>query len=99
MAAWRRERSQEIRAVINAKHQAFLAAQVGQTLPALTLDETEDGARVALTTNYLKVALPDFEIPANRLIDVSIGRAHAGRLYGYASKLLANTNLVTELTR
>jgi threonylcarbamoyladenosine tRNA methylthiotransferase MtaB len=78
-----RERSQEIRAVINAKRQAFLAAQVGQSLPALTLDEVEDGARVALTSNYLKVALPGSEAPPNRLINVQIGRAVAGQLFGY----------------
>jgi threonylcarbamoyladenosine tRNA methylthiotransferase MtaB len=78
-----RERSQEIRAVINAKRQAFLAAQVGQSLPALTLDEVEDGARVALTTNYLKVALPGSEVPANRLVNVSIGRVTSGKLFGY----------------
>ncbi len=37
-----RERSQEIRAVINAKRQAFIAKQVGQRTPALTLDEQDD---------------------------------------------------------
>jgi len=78
-----RERSQEIRAVITAKRQAFLAAQVGRSLPALTLDEVEDGARVALTTNYLKVALPSCEVPSNRLVNVSIGRVTSGQLVGY----------------
>ncbi|MGO8789561.1 MAG: tRNA (N(6)-L-threonylcarbamoyladenosine(37)-C(2))-methylthiotransferase MtaB [Terriglobia bacterium] len=78
-----RERSQEIRAVINAKRQAFLAEQVGQSLSAVTLDEMEDGARVALTTNYLKVALPGSEVPPNRLIDVQIGRAVSGKLFGF----------------
>ncbi len=84
-----KERSQEIRSLIDAKHRAFVAAQVGQTLPALTLDESEDGARIALTTNYLKVALPDLEIPANQVVDVSIGRAHAGQLFGYANGTIA----------
>jgi len=78
-----RERSQEIRAVIAAKRQAFLTKQVGQSLPALTLDEMEEGARSALTTNYLKVALPGADIPPNRLIDVQIGRAVGGKLFGY----------------
>jgi tRNA A37 methylthiotransferase MiaB len=78
-----RERSQEIRAVINAKRQAFLAAQVGLSLSALTLDESQEGARVALTTNYLQVALPGYEVPPNRLIDVQVGRAVAGKLFGY----------------
>jgi threonylcarbamoyladenosine tRNA methylthiotransferase MtaB len=78
-----RERSQEVRSVIAAKRQAFLTRQVGQCLPALTLDETEQGARRALTTNYLKVVLPGAEIPPNRLVDVSIGRAVDGMLFGY----------------
>ncbi len=78
-----RERSQEIRAAIAAKRQAFLAAQVGQCLPALTLDEAEEGTRVALTTNYLKVALPGSDVPPNRLVDVQIGRAVSGKLFGY----------------
>jgi threonylcarbamoyladenosine tRNA methylthiotransferase MtaB len=78
-----RERSQEIRAVITAKRQAFLAAQVGRNLPALTLDEVEEGSRVALTTNYLKVALPGLEVLPNRLVNVSIGRVAFGKLFGY----------------
>jgi threonylcarbamoyladenosine tRNA methylthiotransferase MtaB len=80
-----RERSQEIRAVITAKRKAFLEAQVGQSLPALTLDETEEGARVALTTNYLKITLPGLEVPPNRLVDVSIGRVTSGKLFGYVA--------------
>jgi threonylcarbamoyladenosine tRNA methylthiotransferase MtaB len=78
-----RERSQGIRAVINVKRQAFLEAQMGQSLPALTLDEMEEGARVALTTNYLKVALPGRDVPANRLVNVSVGRVTSGKLFGY----------------
>ncbi|MDR3675783.1 MAG: radical SAM protein, partial [Acidobacteriota bacterium] len=78
-----RDRSQEIRTIINAKRQAFLAAQVGRRTVALALDELEDGARVALTTNYLKIALPGCEVPPNRLIDVQIARAVSGNLFGY----------------
>ena len=78
-----RERSHQIRAVIGTKRQSYLAAQVGRTLPALTLEEMEEGARVALTTNYLKVVLPGCEIPANRLINVSLGRVGPGTLFGY----------------
>jgi threonylcarbamoyladenosine tRNA methylthiotransferase MtaB len=78
-----RERSQEIRAVINAKREAFHARQVGKRLPALTLDEMDEGARVALTTNYLQVSLPGLEIPPNRLINVSVGRVCSGKLFGY----------------
>jgi threonylcarbamoyladenosine tRNA methylthiotransferase MtaB len=80
-----RERGQEIRALMVAKREAFLAAQVGRSLPALTLDETDEGARVALSTNYLKVALPSSEAPANRLVNVSVGRAATGKLFGYVT--------------
>jgi threonylcarbamoyladenosine tRNA methylthiotransferase MtaB len=81
-----RERSQEIRTVITAKRQAFFAAQVGQSTPALTLDEQDAGAPVALTTNYLKVILPGCEVPPNRLVNVSIGRVTSGNLFGYAEE-------------
>ena len=80
-----RERGKEIRAVIDAKHQAFLAAQVGRSLPALTLDETEEDTRIALTTNYLKVLLPGGAIPANRLVHVQVGRFTSGKLFGWAT--------------
>jgi MiaB/RimO family radical SAM methylthiotransferase len=81
-----RERSDEIRAVISAKRQTFLSAQVGRRLSAITLDETDDGARVALTTNYLKTSLPDCEVPPNRLIEVSVGRVTSGKLFGYLER-------------
>jgi threonylcarbamoyladenosine tRNA methylthiotransferase MtaB len=81
-----RERSQEIRAVINCKRGAFLAAQVGCRVPALTLDEVEEGARVALTTNYLKILLPGCDVPPNRLVNVQVGRVVSGQLFGYAEE-------------
>ena len=79
-----RERSNDIRGVINAKRRKFLESLVGSELAALTLDESEDGARVALATNYVKVLLPESEIPPNTLTGVRVGRAHGGCLYGYA---------------
>jgi threonylcarbamoyladenosine tRNA methylthiotransferase MtaB len=79
------ERAQEIRAVIEAKRRDFLDAQVGTVLSALTLDETRDGARAALSSNYLKMILPESNVPPNSLVNVHVGRAHAGLLYGYAS--------------
>jgi len=78
-----RERGQEIRSLIAEKRQAFLAAQVGRVIPALTLDEAEDGMPIALTTNYLRVALPGSEIPPNRLINAWVGRLRGGLLFGY----------------
>ena len=77
-----RRRSEEIRAVIRAKRQAFLAAQVGRTLSALTLDEMDEGTPVALSSNYLKIVLPGSPLAPNRLLLVRVGRAHQGLLYG-----------------
>jgi threonylcarbamoyladenosine tRNA methylthiotransferase MtaB len=79
-----RERSNEIRAAITAKRRDFLASLVGTELSALTLDETEDDARVALATNYVKILLPGSTVPANTLITARVGRAHDACLYGYA---------------
>jgi threonylcarbamoyladenosine tRNA methylthiotransferase MtaB len=78
-----RERSREIRSLLAEKRRTFLSAQIGHSVSALTLDETLDGARIALTTNYLKVALPSSALPANRLFNVWVGRADAALLYGY----------------
>jgi threonylcarbamoyladenosine tRNA methylthiotransferase MtaB len=79
------ERSAEMRALIARKRRAFLDAQIGHTLSALTLDEVHEGDRVALSSNYLKVVLPGVEVTANRLLDTRIGRVHGGLLYGYAA--------------
>ncbi len=76
------ERGQELRAIAAEKRRVFLTAQVGRVLSAVTLDETEGDTRVALTTNYLKVALPGSSITGNRLLDVWIGRASEAMLYG-----------------
>lgn len=82
-----RERAQEIRAIVAEKRAAFLAAQVGRAISALTLDETAEGARIALSSHYLKVALPNCQVPANLLLDVWVGRAGDSMLYGYPSEL------------
>ncbi len=78
-----RERSQEIRFMIAEKRQRFLAAQVGRALSALTLDDSNEGARVALSSNYLKVILPSSDIPRNTLLDVSVERVAEGLLHGF----------------
>ena len=80
-------RGREIRAAVEAKRQAFLAAQVGRSLAALTLDDEADGAPVALTSNYLKVALPGTDVSPNTLLSVGIGRLAGGLLYGYPEPL------------
>jgi len=81
-----RDRAREIRAIVAEKRAAFLAAQVGRAVSALTLDETAEGARIALSSHYLKVALPNCQVPANRLLDVWVGRAGDNMLYGYPSE-------------
>jgi threonylcarbamoyladenosine tRNA methylthiotransferase MtaB len=80
-----RDRGQEVRELIASKRRAFLAAQVGRTLSALSLSETSGGARMALTTNYLKVALPGSSLGQNELLDFRVGRADNDLLYGYRS--------------
>ncbi len=81
-----RERSQEIREIVNAKRQAYLAAQVGRRAPALSLEGNDEGAPVALTTNYLKITLPGSDVPPNRLIDVAVGRVTSGKLFGWVEE-------------
>ena len=65
------------------KRRAFLEAQIGRTLSVLTLDEAYENMRVALSSNYLKVALPFSDIPPNTLLDVRVGRVAEGLLYAY----------------
>lgn len=78
-----RERGQEIRWFMAEKRQAFLAAQINRSLSVLTLADTLAEARLALSSNYLKVALPFSDLPANVLLPVRVGRVENGILYGY----------------
>ena len=80
------ERAQEIRALLAPKRQTFLQAQVGGKLSAITLDESEAGERVALSSNYLKIVLPGSNLPRNVLLDVQIGRIHDGLLFGFPAE-------------
>lgn len=77
-------RSREIREVIAKKREAFLAAQIGRSLSVVTLDDAEGDARLALSSNYLKVALPHSESRPHELSDVHVARSSGGILYGYA---------------
>ena len=76
------ERVREIKSLIAAKHSRFLHAQIGKRLSAVALHQVEDGARMALSTNYLQASLPGAEVAPNTLLDVAIGRVHGGRLVG-----------------
>ena len=75
------ERGQEIRALVARKRQAFLEAQIGRWLSAVTLSEQQEGARVALSSNYLRLVLPGCDIPANVLLEARVGRVHDGLVY------------------
>jgi threonylcarbamoyladenosine tRNA methylthiotransferase MtaB len=78
-----RERAQEIRSLLTRKRQNFIQAQVGRKLSAVTLDESETGDRVALSSNYLKIVLPGSNLPPNTLLDIQVGRVHEGLLFGF----------------
>lgn len=77
------ERGREIRSLIAAKHREFLTRQVDRILPVLTLDECAQEERIALSSNYLKVALPASTVPSNTLLDVRVGRTDGSLLYAY----------------
>jgi threonylcarbamoyladenosine tRNA methylthiotransferase MtaB len=76
-------RSREIREVVAKKREAFLAAQIGRSLSVVTLDDCVAGARLALSSNYLKVALPHSSSLPRELSTARITRSFGGILYGY----------------
>jgi threonylcarbamoyladenosine tRNA methylthiotransferase MtaB len=78
-----RERAQEIRTLLTRKRQSFLQAQIGRKLSAVTLDESETNARLALSSNYLKIVLPGSSLLPNTLLDMQVGRVHADLLFGF----------------
>jgi threonylcarbamoyladenosine tRNA methylthiotransferase MtaB len=78
-----RERAQEIRTLLARKRQSFLQAQIGRKLSAVTLDESETNARLALSSNYLKIVLPGSNLPPNTLLDTQVGRVHEDLLFGF----------------
>jgi hypothetical protein len=78
--------------LVEKKRRNFLAAQVGRAISALTLDETNEGARLALSSHYLRVALPGSPVAPNTLLDLHVGRVADGILYAYpvASQVCAS---------
>jgi threonylcarbamoyladenosine tRNA methylthiotransferase MtaB len=84
------ERGHEIRTEVEKKRQAFMAAQIGQTVSALTLHDRSDAqstpagpSMMALTTNYLRMILPEAKIPPNTLLEARLAGVRAGFLVGY----------------
>jgi threonylcarbamoyladenosine tRNA methylthiotransferase MtaB len=76
------ERSAELRALIARKRRDFMQRQVGHVLSALTLNEAHPAGTVALSSNYLKITLPETRVPPNQLIDIRIDRADEDCLAG-----------------
>lgn len=76
------ERAREMKSLIAARRSRFLHTQIGQKLSAVVLHKTRDGARSALSTNYLQISLPGTSAIPNTLVDIEIGRVHGAELVG-----------------
>lgn len=76
------ERVRELRALIAVKRAQFLNAQVGQKLSAVALHKIQDGDPTALSSNYLQISLPGFDVIPNKLLEVVVGRVFDGALVG-----------------
>ncbi|MSO20599.1 MAG: tRNA (N(6)-L-threonylcarbamoyladenosine(37)-C(2))-methylthiotransferase MtaB [Acidobacteria bacterium] len=79
-----RERGRLLRDLSARKNQQFRERQVGQILPALTLDKGTSGGAPALSDNYLRIALaPKSEHPApNTHVRVQIISESLDGLFG-----------------
>jgi len=64
----------------NAKKAAFLQAQVGKTVDAITLRSDNDNSTEALTDNYLKVKMPA-RLEPNRWVQVRVERVEGRTIY------------------
>ena len=82
------ERVRDLRALVAKKRDAFLQAQIGRTLSALTLADKDDTSTRAITSNYLPVTLPIGVLPPNTLADVEVGRVADGVLHAYPARLV-----------
>jgi threonylcarbamoyladenosine tRNA methylthiotransferase MtaB len=75
-------RGSELRALIARKRRDFLERQVGQVLSALTLHEPHLEGAMALSSNYLRISLPETRLSPNQLIQVPIDRVQENFLIG-----------------
>jgi len=66
-----KRRSKELRQISEDKNRSFRRRFLGQSLSVLTLSETKDGMRTALSGNYLKAKL-DPSMPANQLVQAKV---------------------------
>ncbi|HLI30129.1 MAG TPA: hypothetical protein VKV79_03385, partial [Terriglobia bacterium] len=76
------ERGAELRSLIARKREAFLAAQLGRILSAVTLGKPQHGGTTALSSNYLSVSVPGCEIDPNRIVNVRARRVCEDGLWG-----------------
>ncbi len=73
----RYHRSERLRELGRRKREAFNASFVGETLDVLFEQTSSGGITTGLTTNYLRVAVPDAEGMVNRILPVTITGASA----------------------
>ena len=76
-----RERNRILREIAVTKKQNFARAQVGKTLPAITLHSEDGGFTEALTDNYLKLRIPG-RLEGNRWMSTRIEAADRETLMG-----------------
>ena len=76
-----RERNQVLREIAAAKKAAFMQAQVGKVVEAITLRSGDDESTDALTDNYLKMKIPG-RLESNRWIEVRVQQAGVDVLEG-----------------
>jgi len=73
----RKRRNQILRELIAAKNLEFRRSLAGQSFDAVTLDSHENGARAALTGNYVRVRLEGPDPGPGQLVKVRIAEASA----------------------
>ena len=78
-----KERSQVLREIAGAKKAAFMRAQVGSAVEAITLRSGDGEFTEALTDNYLKMRIPG-RLESNRWLEARVERAGVDVLEGRA---------------
>lgn len=86
-----RERNQALREIAAAKKAAFMQAQVGRVVEAITLRSEGEGLTEALTDNYLKMKITG-RLESNRWIETQVERADGEVMVGQARKPQPESN-------
>ncbi len=74
-APLRKRRSEALRALSNAKRQAFLERHIGQTVRVLMEERNAAGLYQGFTENYLKVGVETDQELGNDIVDVAVEKA------------------------